>query len=47
MTKALTGAGRGVGMDIIKQMVNKLGGSITIASEPGAFTEFKIYFQSS
>jgi len=41
---ASTAAGRGVGMDVIRQMVNRLGGTISINSEPGKYTEFIISF---
>jgi chemotaxis protein histidine kinase CheA len=35
-------AGRGIGMDIIKNKIEKNGGSINIDSEPDKFTEFTI-----
>lgn len=35
-------SGRGVGMDIVKQAVLGLGGSITLASQPGVGTRFRI-----
>jgi CheY-like chemotaxis protein/signal transduction histidine kinase len=44
ISKASTGAGRGVGMDIIYKMVNKLKGQIKIDTEKGKFTEFRISF---
>jgi CheY-like chemotaxis protein len=44
ISKANTGAGRGVGMDIIHKMVTKLKGQIDIDTEKGKFTEFKIIF---
>jgi CheY-like chemotaxis protein len=44
MAKANSGAGRGVGMDIIKNMVDQSGGSIEIESEPDRYTLFKITF---
>jgi chemotaxis protein histidine kinase CheA len=47
VTKASTSAGRGVGMDIINQMVQKLGGDISVATEEGEYTEFKISFPLS
>ena len=43
-SNANTTAGRGIGMDVIKQMVDKLGGSIRVNTEIGKFTEFKICF---
>ncbi len=36
------GAGRGVGMDIVKKDLRKLGAMISIQSEPGLFTRFSI-----
>ena len=35
-------SGRGVGMDIVKQSVQGLGGSITLSTTPGAGTRFRI-----
>ncbi|MCW3061925.1 MAG: cheA [Capsulimonas sp.] len=35
-------SGRGVGMDIVKQAVQALGGSITLSSTPGVGTKFRI-----
>ena len=35
-------SGRGVGMDIVKQSVQALGGSITLSTVPGAGTRFRI-----
>ncbi len=43
-TKANTVAGRGIGMDIIKQMVDKLGGKVEVNSEEGKYSEFQITF---
>lgn len=40
-------SGRGVGMDVVKQVVTDLGGSITIASEPGTGTTFTIHIPTS
>ncbi|XDD51653.1 ATP-binding protein [Leptospira sp. WS92.C1] len=37
-------AGRGMGMDIIKQRVKKIGGRLKINYSPGQFTEFKFIF---
>ncbi|EMJ96016.1 ATP-binding protein [Leptospira alstonii] len=37
-------AGRGMGMDIIKQRVKKIGGKLKINYDPGQFTEFKFIF---
>jgi HPt (histidine-containing phosphotransfer) domain-containing protein len=37
-------AGRGVGMDIIKQRIKNLGGDLKINYSQGKFTEFKIVF---
>ena len=39
-------AGRGIGMDIIQQMVREQGGSIDVDSEEGRYTEFLITFPS-
>ena len=36
------GAGRGVGMDIIKKKIDKAGGSITFETKPDSFTLFVI-----
>lgn len=44
MTKVSTGAGSGVGMDIVKNMVDKSGGKREIQSELDKFTLFKISF---
>jgi chemotaxis protein histidine kinase CheA len=44
VTKASTAAGRGVGMDIIKKMVEKLGGNIAVDYKSGEYTMFKIMF---
>jgi chemotaxis protein histidine kinase CheA len=44
---ANTTAGRGIGMDVIKQMVDKLGGSIRVNTETGIFTEFTICFPTN
>ena len=35
-------AGRGMGMDIIKNKVTKIGGKINITTKEGLFTEFDI-----
>ena len=35
-------SGRGVGMDIVKQGIRALGGTITLTSTPGAGTTFRI-----
>jgi two-component system, chemotaxis family, sensor kinase CheA len=35
-------SGRGVGMDIVKQAIQGLGGSVTLSSTPGAGTHFRI-----
>jgi len=43
-TQAGMVAGRGVGMDIIQKMVHEQGGTITVKSEKGKFTEFAISF---
>jgi len=37
-------AGRGVGLDVVQANVQKLGARITLASTPGAYTEFRIRF---
>ncbi|AMO21964.1 hypothetical protein GCM10027034_22340 [Ramlibacter solisilvae] len=37
-------AGRGVGLDLVHANVQKLGGRLTLASTPGAYTEFRIRF---
>jgi ligand-binding sensor domain-containing protein/signal transduction histidine kinase len=35
-------AGRGVGMDLVKDKIDRLGGTITIDSKPGSYCEFTI-----
>ena len=35
-------AGRGVGMDVIKQMVDEIGGRIEISTTPGQYCEFQV-----
>lgn len=37
-------AGRGVGLTIVKRVLNNLGGSLKIRSRPGKYTEFHITF---
>ena len=37
-------AGRGVGLDIIKDRIQELGGKIAIATHPGAYTRFSFTF---
>lgn len=37
-------AGRGVGLDIIKERINRMGGKISLTSTPGAFTRFVFTF---
>lgn len=37
-------SGRGMGMDIIKQRIKKVGGQLRVNYSPGQFTEFKIIF---
>ncbi|XXQ68471.1 ATP-binding protein [Neisseriaceae bacterium B1] len=37
-------AGRGVGLDVIKERVNRLGGKISISSTPGSYTRFVFTF---
>jgi chemotaxis protein histidine kinase CheA len=37
-----TDAGRGVGMDIVRQTVEELGGSITVDSVPGQYCQFQL-----
>ena len=37
-------AGRGVGLDLVKDRVQKLGGKISIHSQPGQFTRFSFTF---
>lgn len=39
-------AGRGVGMDIVKQALNALGGRMQIGSRPGRYTEFHFTFSN-
>jgi chemotaxis protein histidine kinase CheA len=34
----------GVGLDVVQANVQKLGARITLASTPGAYTEFRIRF---
>ncbi|HED2612850.1 TPA: two-component system sensor histidine kinase DcuS, partial [Citrobacter koseri] len=34
------GTERGVGLAIVKQQVESIGGNITVESEPGIFTQF-------
>ena len=36
-------SGRGMGMDIVRDAIQKLGGKIEVSSKPGAGTEFMIY----
>jgi ligand-binding sensor domain-containing protein/signal transduction histidine kinase/uncharacterized membrane-anchored protein YhcB (DUF1043 family) len=42
LDKANLVAGRGIGMDIVKEKINRLGGKIEMHSEPGKFCEFKV-----
>jgi len=35
-------SGRGVGLDVVRQRVEALGGAVTVASEPGKGTQFKL-----
>lgn len=42
--KATGDAGRGVGLDVIKDRVNKLGGKINISTSAGAYTRFTFTF---
>lgn len=37
-------AGRGIGLDLVAEKAEELGGSLSISSEPGEFTQFKINF---
>jgi signal transduction histidine kinase len=39
-----THAGRGVGLDVVQANVQRLGGRMTLSSQPGISTEFKIRF---
>jgi hypothetical protein len=39
-------AGRGIGMDIIKEKVDSIGGKIELSFEAGKFCEFKILLAS-
>ena len=40
--KADKNAGRGMGMDIIKKKIEKIGGSISMMTQPGKFTKFVV-----
>lgn len=40
-------AGRGVGMDIVKQFIASANGSLTIDSQPQQFTKIKIFFHDT
>jgi len=37
-------SGRGVGLDVVKTVVEKFGGSVSITSEPHKGSSFKIIF---
>jgi chemotaxis protein histidine kinase CheA len=37
-------AGRGVGMDLVKERVSRLGGQLKLASRPNEFTSFALRF---
>lgn len=37
-------AGRGVGLDLVNDKIGRLGGSLRLASQPGAYTEFAVRF---
>ena len=39
-------SGRGVGLDVVKTLVEEFGGSVTVSSEPGKGTSFKIRMPS-
>jgi hypothetical protein len=39
--------GSGIGLFMVKRIVDNAGGKITVQSEVGTGTEFKIYFQSA
>jgi chemosensory pili system protein ChpA (sensor histidine kinase/response regulator) len=36
-------AGRGVGLDVVRSAVVRMGGEVTVESKPGAWTRFKIF----
>jgi chemotaxis protein histidine kinase CheA len=40
-------SGRGVGMDVVKSNIEKLGGEIKVSSKLGQGTTFKISFPSA
>lgn len=44
LEQATGDAGRGVGLDVIKDRVNTLGGKINISTAAGAYTRFTFTF---
>jgi two-component system chemotaxis sensor kinase CheA len=36
------GAARGIGMDVVRELVSKAGGRVGIATKPGEYTRFRI-----
>ena len=44
MTKGRSDKGSGLGLSIVHQLVEKMGGSITVESVPGKGTEFTLLF---
>ena len=40
-------AGRGVGMDLVKERVSRLGGQLKLASRPNEFTSFALRFAAA
>jgi two-component system chemotaxis sensor kinase CheA len=36
------GGARGIGMDLVRDLVNKVGGKVGIATKPGEYTRFRI-----
>ena len=35
-------SGRGVGMDVVRRNINQIGGSLSVESEPGRWTRFRV-----
>jgi len=40
------GGARGIGMDLVRDLVNKAGGRVGIATKPGEYTRFRITLPS-
>ena len=41
-TTVSDGGARGIGMDLVRDLVNKAGGRVGIATKPGEYTRFRI-----